>query len=440
MPQDLSQDKVVKFFSETVHTILKFETSETWGRPEDISLNEMHVIEAVARAAKDNMPARATEIAAYLHITPGTFTYAADVLEKKGYITRSRDLRDLRSVRVTLTDKGVRAREKHRDFHVDAVRELLGGLSDGDAQTLTGAAEILQAFYAKKEAAFSKGMRRNNKVKIYADSTCDIAPEAAEKLDIRLIPMSINIDDMTYRQNVDLSAADFYKKLSESKTPPTTFQLTPYDLEQIYKDATADGSEVVTIHLSSAISGTYQSATLAAREVSGVYPVDSQNVTAGMALLTLTAAALRDEGESAKSIAEKLKELSDRVFLLAYMPTLKYLVRGGRISSSAGLVGSALNVYPIISIKDGIIKNIGKARGKNRTHQEMLRILDSHGIDKRYGVVFAHATAAENLEAFKSHLKGRIEGCASMDCEIGAVIGAHSGPGAVGIAFIAKTA
>ena len=433
MLQKSSRDKLTIFFAETLNNILKFEEHLASSRPDDLSHKEMHVIEAVVKANKDGIPARATEIAASLRVAPGTFTSAADMLEKKNYITRIRDLNDQRSIRVALTEKGMRAYSLHKDFHNELTAELLEYIDSEDEPALVKAADILKAFFAKKEASLKGG-----KVKIYVDSTCDISPEDAAKMGITIIPMSIIFGNEKYRQNIDLTATEFFQKLTESDATPTTSQLTPFDLEQIYKKATKDGSEVVVIHLSSALSGTYQSAVVAAREIPGVYPVDSQSATAGIALLVRIAAQMRDAGKSAQAIAKKIAELSEKVVVLAYIPTLKYLVRGGRISSAAGLVGSILNVYPIISVRDGVVKNVGKARGKSMAYREIAKIADSHGIDKQYGAIFAHADAALDMEDLKKHMAGQIEGCELMDCEIGAVIGTHTGPGAAGLAFIAK--
>jgi len=298
---------------------------------------------------------------------------------------------------------------------------------------LARAIDILQDYYAKKEAS-----RKGRKVKILIDSSCDISPKEAAELGLTVVPMNITFEDQIYRQNVDISSSEFFVKLEKAKSLPMTTQLTPFDLEKVYRDATADGSEVVAIHLSSALSGTYQSAYLASREVSGVYPVDSQSATIGMALLAKIAANLRDSGESAQKISKMLAEYSERVMLIAYIPTLKYLVRGGRLSATAGLVGGVMNVYPLISVRDGVITSVGKTRGKKAAHKEIARLVGEYGIDKQYGVVFAHGAASEDMEALKNSLEDLTEGSELMDCEIGAVIGTHTGPGVVGVAFIMK--
>jgi DegV family protein with EDD domain len=193
---------------------------------------------------------------------------------------------------------------------------------------------------------------------------------------------------------------------------------------------------VVAIHLSSALSGTYQSAVLAARKTPGVYTVDSQSATIGSALLVRIAVELRDRGLGAAEIAGRLAALSERVRLFAYIPTLKYLVRGGRLSATAGMVGSRLNIYPLLSVQDGALKNEGKARGKNAACREIARLMKAEGIDKEYGVVFGHAAAPDDIAGLKDALGDLLGDCESYNCVIGAVVGVHSGPGAVGVAFI----
>ena len=433
MTQDAISESTTYFLSEVFNFILRVEELSLAGRPGNLSFKEIHVIEAVAKAAKDGQPARASDISAVLRVTPGTFTAAAELLEKKGYLTRTRDQSDRRSIRIALTETGEQALLQHHAFHRELTEEILAAINTEDARVLVRSLDTIHSFFKKKEAALKK-----SKVKILADSTCDIGLEEAARLGVIIAPMSILFGDEVYRQDVDLSTADFYKKLNESKTQPTSSQLTPYDLEQIYRKAAADGSEVVAIHLSSALSGTYQSAVLASREVTGVYPVDSQSATLGAALLVRIAVQLRDLGKSAVEIAEQIAALSERVRLFAYIPTLKYLVRSGRLSAAAGVVGNVLNVYPLVSVQDGTVKSIGKTRGEKAARKEIARLTAAEGIDKQYGVVFGHAIATDELAELKDSLSELTKDCEASDCEIGCVIGVHTGPGAVGIAFIAQ--
>ena len=421
------------FLSETLHSILKLEEIWVRGVPDDISFKEMISLKAVQRMMKDDIPAAASKIAAALRVTPGTFTASVDLLVKKGYLIRRRDEKDQRSVRVLLTDKGKLAIERCMEFHRKAAAEILKSMTNKEAEVLMEATKKLEEFYSEKEAA-----KNSINVKLYADSSCDLSPEEAKRHNVTIIPMNITFDDKIYRQDIDLSAAKFYQMLSESKTTPMTTQLTPFELEEVYKEATKDGSEVVAIHLSSALSGTYQSAHIASCEVSGVYPVDSKNATMGSGLLVRIAIKMRDEGKSAKEIVKKLEELREKVMLAAYIPSLKFLVRGGRVSAAAGFVGGVMNIYPIITVKDGAVKSMDKARGKNAACKKLEEVIKKHEIDKQYGMVFAHAAAPEDMQNLKQNLESLTEGCEIVDSTIGAVIGTHTGPGAVGFAFIAQ--
>ena|GEM_PF-8262 len=430
---DLIIERISNFSSNTINDILKIEESTSIGRPNDITLKEMHLIEAVAKAMKYGSTARALDIATALRIAPGTLTAAVNQLEKKGYLIKSRDELDRRSVCISLTAAGEVAREQHQAFHKELAEEITSTIGTEDARSIIRSMEIAHTFYLKKEAALKKGM-----VKILADSTCDINLEGAAQLNATILPMSISFGDKLYRQYVDLSSSDFYKLLAESKALPVTSQLTPFTLEQSYREATSGGDEVVAIHLSSALSGTYQSAVLAAREVPGVYAVDSRSATIGSALLVRIASNLRDTGMEAAEIARRLAILGERVIVIAYIPTLKYLVRGGRLSVTAGIIGSMLNTYPLISVRDGVVKNEGKVRGKKLACLEIARRVKAEGIDEEYGVVFGHAAAPEDMEKLKDTLADIVANCESSDYEIGAVIGTHTGPGAVGIAFIKR--
>lgn len=426
-------NKFTIFLAETLQNISKFEEILPDGIADDLSFKEMHSLKAIERMMKDGIPGRASKIAAALRVTPGTFTAAADILEKKGYLIRMRDEGDQRSIRISLTDKGKLALLKRMNFHREAAYEILETMTIKEAEVLMEATKKLEEFYSAKEAS-----QEGKNVKILADSSCDVTPEEAKKLGITIIPMNITFGDKIYRQNIDLSAADFYQKLSESATQPMTTQLTPFELEEIYKEATEDGSEVVAIHLSSALSGTYQSAYIASCQVTGVFPVDSKNATMGSGLLVRIAAKMRNAGKSAAEISKKLAELRERVMLVAYIPSLKYLVRGGRVSAAAGFIGGVMNIYPIITVKDGAVKSTDKARGKKAACKKLEDTIKKHGIDKQYGIVFAHAAASGEMADLQKHLGSLTDGCQIIDSDIGAVIGTHTGPGAVGLAFITQ--
>jgi len=424
---------MLKFYSCTMNEILKLEENAAIGRPTELTLKEIHAIEAVANLIESGKPARALDVSAALRVAPGTLTATVDILEKKGYLIRERDEKDRRGICIALTEAGEKARDQHRGFHTELVEEILTVVGTEDARALIRSSEVMHAFYLKKEAAL-----RKSSIKILADSSCDINLEEAGELGVSIVPMTISFGETVYRQNLDLSASEFYKLLAQSKAQPVTSQLTPFSLEQTYREAVSDGSEVVAIHLSSALSGTFQSAVIASREVPGVYPVDSQSATLGAALLVRIAVDLREKGMGAAEIARRVAELSERVLIFAYIPTLKYLVRGGRLSVAAGVVGSIMNIYPLISVRDGAVKSEGKVKGKKAACAEIAKLVSAEGIDKEYGVVFGHASAPDDTAQLKEALADMTGGCTIHEHEIGSVIGTHTGPGAVGLAFVKK--
>jgi DNA-binding MarR family transcriptional regulator len=166
-----NHDNITFFLSEIFHNILRNEECSHVNRADDTTFKEIHVIEAVARLIKNEKPARASKIAHALHIAPGTLTASVDVLEKKGYLTRIRDKDDRRSIRITLTEAGKEALEKHRHFHRELTDEILAAISSEEARVLVRSLDIIRSFFDKKIAA-----KQKSAVKIIADSTCDIDP------------------------------------------------------------------------------------------------------------------------------------------------------------------------------------------------------------------------------------------------------------------------
>jgi len=425
--------ELTNFLLDSLNNILKYEEQSPDSRPDDITLREMHVIEAVANHVTDGEYARASEIASALEIVPGTLSIALKSLERKGYLTRIADENDHRSVRISLTELGFKAKQIHEQFHLSVVEDVLKRLNPQDAITLNETLKIVCDVLARRKDSLSK-----HKVKIFADSTCDLSLEDAKALDVTIIPMSIVFGEDVYRQNIDLTTQDFYTKLKESNVNPSTVQLTPYDLEQVYSDATSDHSEVVAIHLSSALSGTYQSAVIAAREVRGIYVVDSQNATIGSAILVRAAVKLRDKGFTAKEINERIIALSKKVRLVAYVDSLKYLVRGGRVSAAAGMIGGVLDIKPLIGVQNGAVVTLGKAKGQKAACRELIKLIKKDTIDNSYGIIFGSSDGGEATAELKKSLESFISDCSVNEQLVGPVIGTHAGPGAIAVAYIVK--
>lgn len=280
-------------------------------------------------------------------------------------------------------------------------------------------------------------------VKIITDSASDIRIDEATLLDITILPLKTNIDGVEYLDGVTITHEEFYEKLSSCKQLPTTSQLTPFEFETSYKDALQNHDEAVVITLSGKLSGTYQSACTAAMEYEGkVFVVDSENATVGQQLLVKYAISLRDRGLSAESIANELNEVKSRICLVALVDTLDYLVKGGRLSKTAGIAGSLLQIKPVLGVEDGEVKVLGKARGAKQSNNMLTEtIAKKGGIDFSMPLVLAYSGNDDSLlqdyiENSRSIWEGNIDELPVS--VIGSTIGTHAGPGAIAVAFFAK--
>lgn len=280
-------------------------------------------------------------------------------------------------------------------------------------------------------------------VKIITDSASDIRIDEATLLDITILPLKTNIDGVEYLDGVTITHEKFYEKLSSCKQLPTTSQLTPFEFETSYKDALQTYDEAVVITLSGKLSGTYQSACTAAMEYEGkVFVVDSENATVGQQLLVKYALRLRDRGLSAESIANELNEAKSRICLVALVDTLDYLVKGGRLSKTAGIAGSLLQIKPVLGVEDGEVKVLGKARGAKQSNNMLTEtIAKKGGIDFSMPLVLAYSGNDDSLlqdyiENSRSIWEGNIDELPVS--VIGSTIGTHAGPGAIAVAFFAK--
>ena len=282
-------------------------------------------------------------------------------------------------------------------------------------------------------------------VKIIVDSASDMAPEEAQARGLVFLPLTTRFGDREYLDGVTLRHEEFYAMLESSKEMPTTSQLTPYAYRQAYDQALREGAEVLVITLSGKLSGTAQSARLAAEECPGkVWVVDSENVTAGERILIDYAVRLRDQGLPAGEIARELEAVKKRICLVAVVDTLEYLMRGGRLSRTAAVAGTVLNIKPVIGIEDGQVVVLGKARGARRSGNLLTEtVVKKGGIDFSMPFMLVYSGADDSL------LREYIESSRSLWEEhvqelpvstIGSTIGTHAGPGAVGVAFFAAHA
>ena len=277
-------------------------------------------------------------------------------------------------------------------------------------------------------------------VRIITDSASDMSP--AEHPALSVLPLSVTFGTDVYMDGVDIDHQRFYEMLVERDELPKTGQVNPYAFSQAIAEAREAGDEAVIITVGAKLSGTNQSARTALAEAPGgdVYVVDSNNVTLGERVLVEYALRLVDEGQGAAQIAAAVEAVRDRVVVIGLLETLEYLVRGGRLSAAAGAVGTLLNVKPVVAAEDGLIVQLGKARGSKNG-----RNLLNQKVEKAGGIDFSMPLALGYTGLSDAVLKKYIEDSAALWAghtegelpvhTIGATIGTHVGPGAVAVAF-----
>lgn len=292
--------------------------------------------------------------------------------------------------------------------------------------------------YLQRTGSQKKGENMNKKVNIIVDSTADITEDVKERLTV--VPLTLRFGDEEYIEGVTIQKKEFYQKLIESDVLPKTSQASPSDFEDVFEKIVAAGESAVVITLSSKLSGTWQSAMIAAREYEdSVYVVDSRNVAIGAAILAKLALRLVDEGMGAREIAERLEKEREKICLIAMLDTLEYLKKGGRISAAAAFAGGVLSIKPVVCIRDGEIVILGKARGSKQGNNLLVsEIRKTGGIDFTKPILLGYTGLDDTLlQKYIEDSKALWEeGISSLETTmIGSVIGTHAGPGAVAVAF-----
>ena len=277
-------------------------------------------------------------------------------------------------------------------------------------------------------------------VKIVTDSAADLTQEYLDQL-IR-VPLSVSFGDNEYLDGVTITHKEFYEKLIESDELPRTSQATPTAFEEVFEQAKKDGDEVVVLTLSSKLSGTYQSAMIAAADYDNVYVVDTLTVAISEGILAVLALQLAKEGMDAKSIAARIEEEKENVCLVAMLDTLEYLKKGGRISAAAAFAGGVLSIKPVITVRDGVVEMLGKARGSKQGNNLLVKEIEkAGGVDFSKPLLLGYTGLTDNL------LNKYIEDSSFLWKEnishletttIGSAIGTHVGPGAIAVAFFKK--
>jgi DegV family protein with EDD domain len=277
-------------------------------------------------------------------------------------------------------------------------------------------------------------------VRIITDSTSDITQEDARRLNVTVVPLTVFFGSDSYRDGIDLTKKEFFERLAVSETLPTTSQVSPGEFTQLFQSCIDAGDEVVGIFISSLMSGTFQSSEVARELVDSdrIHVIDSQSATFELGLLVFEAVRLRDAGMGAAGIAENISALVGRVRLLAVIDTLKYLRMSGRISTTTAFVGGLLGINPLIAITGGRVVSIGKSRGLTAGLRQIADRMAQDPPDTGHAVTFGHINAPAFLRETVEYLSGQFNITDYIEMDIGITVGTHVGPGAAGIAYIAR--
>lgn len=273
-------------------------------------------------------------------------------------------------------------------------------------------------------------------IRIITDSTSEITPEEAKKNNIDVVPLYVIFNGKTYKDRVDLDMDGFYERLEEFS--PTTSQPSPGDFLEIFDKYIED--EIICLTCSQKLSGTYQSANLAKAQSENqrIHVINSETISLGLRGTVFEAIGMRDKNFSCEDIIEGIKRLKDKSITMGGAQTLEYLKRGGRISNIAAIAGNFLNIKPILIVNDGLVTSYKKkARGKNNAISIVSQAVDEFNIDKSLPVIIGYSRDLENAKTLMEKLKGKGIKVTEV-CEIGPVIGTHTGPGAFILSFFGK--
>ena len=278
-------------------------------------------------------------------------------------------------------------------------------------------------------------------VKLIIDAGSDLTVAQAKELDVTLIPMSVRFGSEEYLSGVDITNEEFYNRLATERELPTTSQPTPFAFEEVYQQVVDSGDEAVVLCVSSALSGTYQSACIAADGLEDrIFVVDTRAVSVAEKILLDYAISMRNQGDNAQAIAAELERKKDDVRVFGAVETLEYLIKGGRLSKAAGAVGSVLGIRPVLHLVDGALEVAGKARGAKAAIAMTHQFISDIGID--FTMPCGLGYTGNDPKVLTPFLETRNDSWSGQDIpvyNVGSTVGTHTGPGLFLVAFFKKS-
>lgn len=281
----------------------------------------------------------------------------------------------------------------------------------------------------------------SNKVAIVTDSTAYLPEESLKQYNITVVPLSVIWGDEIYRDGVDILPSEFYKRLAGSKLMPSTSQVTPAAFQTVFQALIEQGFDVLGIFVSSKISGTFQSAIQAREMLSNaeekIAVLDSLWTTMAMGWPVLTAARAAQAGESLSECQKTAKNACDHSGVLFVVETLEFMRRGGRIGGAQAFLGTALNIKPVLEMRDGQIEALERVRTKQKAIQRAVEIVVERIKDKTpIRLAATHANSEKDALSLLELAQTALEPVETMCCPLSPVIGTHAGPGTVALNFM----
>jgi len=276
-----------------------------------------------------------------------------------------------------------------------------------------------------------------NRVVVVTDSSVTIPKNLVKELDIRIVPLLLTFRGQTFRDGVDITPGELYRWLRANKHIPTTSAPSVGDFVRVYATAGREASGIVSIHLPLCLSATYETARMASQLVDGpqIRIVDSQSVSMAQGFVVVEAARAAAAGADLDAVVARAKEVDAKVRFFAVLETLEYLHRGGRIGGAAALLGSVLQIKPILHLVDGQVEPLAKPRTRRKAIRYMLQAMAEQVGSRPVHAAILQADAAQEAEALKQRVAEQFDCLELYVTEFTPVMGAHAGPGVLGLAF-----
>ena len=276
-----------------------------------------------------------------------------------------------------------------------------------------------------------------SKIALVTDSTCDLPESVVKDKNITVIPLNVHFGDETFLDGIDLQSNEFFEKLSTSEIHPQTSQPSVGRFVETYNDLLKKHDSILSLHISSKLSATYNSALQAQKEIGNenIKVIDSMNGTLGLGAIVHHIADLNQKGESFENLVKEAEKIIPNAIFMGLVPTLEYLAKGGRIGKARAFMGSLLKIKPILSAVDGEIQSVGKARTLIKGMDFIVDEMKNRKISKLFIV---HANHEERANLLKEKTKDLIDPKDVIIAEFGPVVGTHLGPGAFGVGFISS--